>query len=42
VRGLYNVKLDEKFFIKLKEEFPFLFKSLKQQFLGYQSNLLET
>jgi hypothetical protein len=40
VRMLYNVKLDEEFFIQLKEEFPFLFKSLKQQFLEYQSNLL--
>jgi hypothetical protein len=40
VRTFYNVKLDEEFLIQLKEEFPFLFKSLKQQFLEYQSNLL--
>jgi BTB/POZ domain-containing protein KCTD9 len=42
VRVLYNVKLDEEFLIQLKEEFPFLFKSLKQQFLESQRNLLET
>ena len=40
VRTLYNVKLDEEFLIQLKEEFSFIFKSLKQQFLEYQSNLL--
>jgi uncharacterized protein YjbI with pentapeptide repeats len=40
VRTLYNTKLDEKFLIQLKEEFSFLFKSLEQQFLEYQSNLL--
>ena len=32
VRTLYNAKLDEEFFIQLKEEFWFLFKSLEQQF----------
>lgn len=40
VRTLYNAKIDEEFLIQLKEEFPFLFKSLKQKFLEYQSNLL--
>ena len=40
VRTLYNVKLDEKFLIQLKEEFSFIFKPLEQQFLEYQSNLL--
>ena len=40
VRGLYNVKLDEELLIQLKEEFSFLFKSLKQQFLESQRNLL--
>src|SRR5208283_3694184 len=40
VRTLYNAKLDEEFLIQLKEEFSFLFKSLKQQFLEYQHNLL--
>ena len=39
-RTLYNVKLDEGVLIQLKEEFPFLFKSLEQQFLENQSNLL--
>lgn len=45
VRALYNVKLDEEFIIQLKEEkeeFSFLFISLKQQFLESQDNLLET
>ena len=40
VRTLYNVKLDEEFLIQLTEEFPFLFKSLEQQFLEYQNNFL--
>ena len=40
VRTLYNTKLDEEFLIQLKEEFSFLFKSLEQQFLEYQHNLL--
>jgi len=40
VKTLYDAKLDEKFLILLKEEFQFLFKSLEQQFLEYQSNLL--
>ena len=40
VRTLYNAKLDEEIFIQLKEEFSFLFKSLEQQFLEYQHNLL--
>ena len=40
VKTLYNAKLDEKILIRLKEEFPFLFKSLEQQFLEYQSNIL--
>jgi len=40
VRTLYNTKLDEEFLIQLKEEFSFLFKSLKQQFLEYQHNHL--
>jgi len=40
VRTLYNAKIDDEFLIQLKEEFPFLFKSLKQKFLEYQSNLL--
>ena len=40
VRTLYNAKIDEKLLIQLKKEFPFLFKSLKQKFLEYQSNLL--
>jgi hypothetical protein len=39
-RALYDIKLDEEFLIQLKEEFSFLFKSLKQQFLEYQHNLL--
>ena len=42
VKTLYNAKLDEEFLIQLKEEFPFLFKSLEQQFLEYQHNLLGT
>jgi hypothetical protein len=42
VRALYNVKLDEEFIIQLKEEFAFLFKSLKQQFLEHQNNILGT
>jgi uncharacterized protein YjbI with pentapeptide repeats len=40
VRTLYNAKLDKEFLIQLKEEFSFLFKSLEQQFLEYQYNLL--
>ena len=40
VRTLYNAKLDEEFIIQLKEEFLFLFRSLEQQFLEYQHNLL--
>ena len=40
VRSLYNVKLDEESLIQLKEEFPLLFKSLKQQFQEYQRNFL--
>src|ERR1035437_1115538 len=40
VRTLYNAKLDEEFLIQLKEEFSFLFRSLEQQFLEYQRNLL--
>jgi len=42
VRTLYNAKLDKEFLVQLKEEFSFLFKSLEQQFLEYQSNLLGT
>jgi len=40
VRTLYNAKIDEELLIQLKEEFPSLFKSLKQKFQEYQSNLL--
>ena len=40
VRTLYNAKIDEELLIQLKEEFSSLFKSLKQKFLEYQSNLL--
>ena len=40
VKTLHDAKLDEKLLIKLKEKFPFLFKSLEQQFLESQSNLL--
>jgi hypothetical protein len=40
VRTFYNAKIDEKLLIQLKEEFPSLFKSLKQKFLEYQSNFL--
>ncbi len=40
VRTLYNAKIDEELLIQLKEEFPSLFKSLKQKFPEYQSNLL--
>ena len=40
VKTLHDVKLDEELLIKLKEKFPFLFKSLEQQFLESQSNLL--
>ena len=40
VRTLYNAKIDEELLIQLKEEFLSLFKSLKQKFQEYQSNLL--
>jgi uncharacterized protein YjbI with pentapeptide repeats len=40
VKTLHDAKLDEELLIKLKEKFPFLFKSLEQQFLDSQSNLL--
>jgi hypothetical protein len=40
VKTLHDAKLDEELLIKLKEKFPFLFKSLEQQFLESQSNLL--
>ena len=40
VRTLYNAKIDEEFLIQLKEEFPFLFNSLEQKLLEYQSNFL--
>ena len=40
VRTLYNAKIDEELLIQLKEEYLSLFKSLKQKFQEYQSNLL--
>ena len=40
VRTLYNIKFDEEFLTPLKKESLLVFKSLEQQFLEYQRNLL--
>jgi hypothetical protein len=40
VKTLHDAKLDEELLIQLKEKFHFLFKSLEQQFLESQRNLL--
>jgi uncharacterized protein YjbI with pentapeptide repeats len=42
VKTLHDAKLNDELLLKLKEEYTYLFKSLDQQFLESQNNLLGT